>query len=113
MPLAMTIGGATWLLPQILASDRGFSKLIVWACALTALGAYWLWIDYIKPTADSDEAEKRGQIIRHLEDALALVDEIEDSNTGFLIERALVEARQSSSPSSNRGYALRGLWATT
>jgi hypothetical protein len=39
------------------------------------------------------EAEKRGQIIRHLEEALALADEIEDGNTGFLTERALDEAR--------------------
>jgi hypothetical protein len=38
-------------------------------------------------------AEKRGQLIRHLEEALALADEIEDGQTGFLIERALDEAR--------------------
>ena len=37
--------------------------------------------------------EKRGQLIRHLEDALALADEIEDGQTGFLIERAPDEAR--------------------
>jgi hypothetical protein len=29
-------------------------------------------------------AEKRGQLIRHLEDALALSDEIEDGQTGYL-----------------------------
>jgi hypothetical protein len=40
-----------------------------------------------------DEVEKRGHIIRHLEDAFALADEIEDGLTGFLIERALDEAR--------------------
>ena len=40
-----------------------------------------------------DEAEKRGQLIRHLEDALALADEIQDGQTGSLIERALDEAR--------------------
>ena len=39
----------------------------------------------------TDEADKRGQLIRHLEDALALADEIEDGETGFLIERALDE----------------------
>ena len=39
------------------------------------------------------DAEKRGQLIRHLEDALALADEIDDGQTGFLIERALDEAR--------------------
>src|SRR5262245_53029046 len=41
----------------------------------------------------TDEAEKRGELIRHLEEALTLADEIEDGNTGFLIERALDEAR--------------------
>ena len=41
----------------------------------------------------TDEADKRGQLIRHLEDALALANEIEDGETGFLIERALDEAR--------------------
>jgi glutamate mutase epsilon subunit len=40
-----------------------------------------------------DQAEKRGQLIRHLEDALALADEIQDGHTGYLIERALDEAR--------------------
>jgi hypothetical protein len=32
-----------------------------------------------------DQAEKRGQLIRHLEDALALADEIQDGHTGYLI----------------------------
>ena len=41
----------------------------------------------------TDEADKRGQLIRHLENALALADEIEDGEIGFLIERALDEAR--------------------
>ena len=41
----------------------------------------------------TDEADKRGQLIGHLEDALALADEIEDGEIGFLIERALDEAR--------------------
>jgi glutamate mutase epsilon subunit len=40
-----------------------------------------------------DAAEKRGQIIRYLEDALALADELQDGHTGYLIERALDEAR--------------------
>jgi hypothetical protein len=40
-----------------------------------------------------DKADKRGQLIRHLEDALALADEIDDGRTGYLIERALDEAR--------------------
>jgi len=41
----------------------------------------------------TNEAEKRSKLIRHLEDALALADEIEDGHTGFVIERALDEAR--------------------
>jgi hypothetical protein len=41
----------------------------------------------------SNSPEKRGQIIEHLEQALALADEIGDGDTGFLIERALDDAR--------------------
>ena len=40
-----------------------------------------------------DSAEKRGHLIGHLEEALALADELRDGQTGFLIERALDEAR--------------------
>jgi hypothetical protein len=40
-----------------------------------------------------DSARKRGEIIKHLEEALALADEIDDGATGYLIERALDEAR--------------------
>jgi hypothetical protein len=40
-----------------------------------------------------DSAQKRGEIIKHLENALALADELEDGATGYLIERALDEAR--------------------
>jgi hypothetical protein len=35
-----------------------------------------------------DEVKKRGQLIRQLEDALTLADEIEDGQTGYLIESA-------------------------
>jgi hypothetical protein len=38
-------------------------------------------------------ADKRGEIIKHLEEALAIADELEDGATGYLIERALDEAR--------------------
>jgi hypothetical protein len=40
-----------------------------------------------------ESAEKRGQLIKHLEDAFALADELQDGEIGFLIERALDEAR--------------------
>jgi hypothetical protein len=45
--------------------------------------------DAVQENSMTDEAEKRGRLIRHLEEALALADEMEDGQTGFLIERAL------------------------
>jgi hypothetical protein len=39
------------------------------------------------------DAEKRGKLIRQLEDALALTEELNDPMMGYLIERALDEAR--------------------
>ena len=41
----------------------------------------------------TNQPEKCGRLIRHLEDALELADEIDDGQTGFLIERALDQAR--------------------
>jgi hypothetical protein len=38
-------------------------------------------------------AEKRGELIKHLKDAMAIADELDDGATGYLIERALDEAR--------------------
>jgi hypothetical protein len=38
-------------------------------------------------------AERRGAMIKLLEDALGLADELNDGGTGYLIERALDEAR--------------------
>jgi hypothetical protein len=40
-----------------------------------------------------DTTSKRGELIRHLEDAMVIADELEDGTTGYLIERALDEAR--------------------
>lgn len=51
------------------------------------------------------EPEKRGWLIRHLEDALELADEIEDGQIGFLIERALDQARAVSLRQSNNERA--------
>jgi hypothetical protein len=36
-----------------------------------------------------DAADARGKLIRHLEDALAIPDELNGGTTGYLIERAL------------------------
>jgi hypothetical protein len=38
-------------------------------------------------------AREAREVIRHLELALAIADELEDGTTGYLIERALDEAR--------------------
>jgi len=43
--------------------------------------------------------QKRDQMIEHLQQALALADELKDSITGYLIERALDEARAAVVPS--------------
>jgi hypothetical protein len=40
-----------------------------------------------------DPVTKRGDLIKHLEDAMAIADELEDGMTGYLIEMALDEAR--------------------
>ncbi len=40
-----------------------------------------------------NSAVKRGELIKHLEEALAIADELEDGATGYLIETALDEAR--------------------
>jgi hypothetical protein len=40
-----------------------------------------------------DSAEKRGRIIRHLETAMELADELQDGESGYLIERALDAVR--------------------
>jgi hypothetical protein len=41
----------------------------------------------------TDRAIKCGELIDHLEDALAIADELDDGPTSYLIERALDEAR--------------------
>jgi hypothetical protein len=50
MSLAMTFGGAGWVLWQLLVPHVIFGKLFIGACALTGIGAYWLWCDYINAT---------------------------------------------------------------
>jgi hypothetical protein len=42
------------------------------------------FVSPIKGSAMLDVAEKRGQIIRFLEEALALADEIEDGHSGYM-----------------------------
>ena len=47
----------------------------------------------IEGAAMIDTASKRGELIKHLEDAMAIADELEDGMTGYLIESVLDEAR--------------------
>jgi hypothetical protein len=64
----------------------------------------------------TNDAERRGRLIRQLEDALALTEEFNDPMTGFLIERALDEASGAAVPAAGNGLgdtlcglvALRG-----
>jgi hypothetical protein len=47
----------------------------------------------IEHDAEANIAEQRGKMIKLLEDALMLADDLADGNTGYLIECALDEAR--------------------
>jgi hypothetical protein len=53
----------------------------------------------------SNSPDKRGQIIEHLEQALALADELSDGDTGFLI---VSSARSMRRVPANSGW--RGAW---
>ena len=44
-------------------------------------------------TPEPNVAEQRGKMIKLLEYALMLAEDLKDGNTGYLIERALDEAR--------------------
>ena len=48
------------------------------------IGFVVAFVSPIKGSAMLDVAEKRGQIIRFLEEALALADEIEDGHSGYM-----------------------------
>ena len=45
------------------------------------------------PNPRSGTAEQRGKIIKLLETAMTLAEDVEDGTTAYLIERALDEAR--------------------
>jgi hypothetical protein len=49
LALALTGGGALWLLFQILISEHTSRNLVAAAGIVLAMGAYWLWTDYIAP----------------------------------------------------------------
>ncbi len=52
--LALTVGGAGWLVFQLFIAEDFSSNLIVAAVIVLAMGAHWLWTDHIKPRQDGD-----------------------------------------------------------
>jgi hypothetical protein len=54
LALALTAGGAFWLLFQLFIAEEFSSNLIVAAVIVLAMGAHWLWIDYVKPRQEED-----------------------------------------------------------
>jgi hypothetical protein len=45
--LALTVGGAGWLVFQLFIAEDFSSNLIVAAVIVLAMGAHWLWTDYV------------------------------------------------------------------
>jgi hypothetical protein len=52
--LALAVGGASSVIVQLSGPDRIFGKLLIGACA-AAIGAYWLWVDYINTHPNLEE----------------------------------------------------------
>ena len=52
--LALTVGGAGWLVFQLFIAEDFSSNLIVAAVIVLAMGAHWLWTDYVKPSEEED-----------------------------------------------------------
>ena len=46
--LALTAGGALWLLVQIIIPEEASRNLVVAAGIVLAMGAHWLWTDYVR-----------------------------------------------------------------
>ena len=47
LALALTIGGSVWLVFQIFVAEDFSSNLVVAAFTVLAMGAHWLWTDYL------------------------------------------------------------------
>jgi hypothetical protein len=52
--LALTVGGAGWLVFQLFIAEDFSSNLIVAAVIVLAMGAHWLGTDYVKPRPEGD-----------------------------------------------------------
>ena len=53
--LTLTTGGALWLLVQIIMPEYASRNVVVAACIVFAMGAHWLWTDYVHPTSGQEE----------------------------------------------------------
>jgi hypothetical protein len=53
--LVMVTGGGLWLLFQLFIADYVFGRLIIAACLIVGIGAYWLWAHYINATPNQDD----------------------------------------------------------
>jgi len=53
--LTLTTGGALWLLVQIIMPEYASRNLVVAACIVFAMGAHWLWTDYVHPTSGQED----------------------------------------------------------
>ena len=54
LALALTTGGAMWLLFQLFVAEDFSRNLIAAAVIVLAMGAYWLWIDYLPRSPSED-----------------------------------------------------------
>lgn len=53
--LVMVTGGGLWLLFQLFIADYVFGRLIIAACLIVGIGAYWLWAHYINATPNQED----------------------------------------------------------
>ena len=50
LALALTVGGAGWLVYQLFIAEEFSRNLVVAAAIVLAMGAHWLWTDYVTPS---------------------------------------------------------------
>jgi heme/copper-type cytochrome/quinol oxidase subunit 4 len=55
LAVALTAGGALWLVFILALAEHVSNRLIAAACIVFAMGVYWLWIDYIHAPPGQDE----------------------------------------------------------
>jgi hypothetical protein len=53
--LVMVAGGGLWLLFQLFFADYVFDRLIIAACLIVGIGAYWLWVHYINAAPNQED----------------------------------------------------------